>query len=414
MPNPIKHGHQIVVDVVVGASHGGRLSGPARAVAVCLCLLLLPLSGAFALDLGEWLPGLKLTPFLSERVQYESNVFQSPDHAQSDVVFMTIPGFLADYTFGPHSLSAGYRAEILNWVELTSQDTVHHIGVGQLRLEFPRLLLNLRDDFTRTSDPPGSELTGRIKSTTNVLAPESEYRLTERFAVGANYSWTRVRFDDDFLSPLLDRDEHLIGASVFWKVLPKSDVRLSYSYTRKDFTQTSDRDVTVHTVSLGLRGDLTAKLSSTFRVGFQTRVPESSVARGYTGLILGGDWIYRPTERTTITLVTDRSVQESSFGDIPYYVTTNASLGVQQQFGSKLTGTVRVGGGMNKYPSKQTVGDVTDWRSDRFFAAGATVEYQIQPWLFVGAEYMHSFRRSNFDTFDYQDDKVVAKVTLQF
>ena len=100
------------------------MSGFATAVAVCMFLLLLlqPLSGAFALDLGEWLPGLKLTPFLSERVQYESNVFQAPSNAQSDVVFKTIPGFLADYTFGPHSLSAGYRAEILKFVQLTTQD----------------------------------------------------------------------------------------------------------------------------------------------------------------------------------------------------------------------------------------------------------------------------------------------------
>ena len=390
------------------------MSGLVTGVAVGLVLLLLPLSGAVALDLGEWLPGLTLSPFLSERVQYEGNVFQAPNHAQSDIVFKTIPGFLADYTVGPHSLSAGYRAEILNWVDLTTQDTVHHIAVGLLKLDFPRLLLTVRDDFALTSDPPGSELTGRIKSTTNVLAPESEYRLTERFAVGAHYSWTHVRFDDDVLSQILDRDEHRIGASVFWKVLPKTDLRLSYSYAWKDFTRTSDRDVTVHTVTLGLRGDLTAKLSSTFRVGMEARDPQSGATAGYTGLILGGDWIYRPTEQMTITLVTDRSLQESSFGDTPYYVTSTAALVVQQQFGGKLTGTVRVGGGTNKYPSKQTIGDVTDWRADSFLAAGAAVEYQIQPWLLVGAEYTHTLRRSNFDTFGYDDDKVVGKVTLQF
>ena len=27
-------------------------------------------SAAWALDLGEWVPGLKLSPFLSERVEY--------------------------------------------------------------------------------------------------------------------------------------------------------------------------------------------------------------------------------------------------------------------------------------------------------------------------------------------------------
>src|SRR5262249_55335111 len=196
---------------------------------------------------------------------------------------------LADYTLGPYSLSVGYRAEILKWLELTSQDTVHHIAVSQFRADLPRLLVNVRDDFTRTSDPPGTELTGRILSTTNVLAPGAEYRLTERFSVGANYAWTRVRFDDEQFAVLLDRDEHVLGGSVFWKFLPRSDVRLSYSYTKKNFTLATDRDVVLHTGIVGLRGDLTAKLSSTFRIGIQHREPEASFQPGYTGLVAGGD-----------------------------------------------------------------------------------------------------------------------------
>ena len=36
---------------------------------------------------------------------------------------------------------------------------------GQLALEFNRFRLQLRDDFVKTTDPPGSELTGRIEST---------------------------------------------------------------------------------------------------------------------------------------------------------------------------------------------------------------------------------------------------------
>ncbi len=62
-------------------------------------LVLVPLrSTALALDLGEWVPGLKVSPFLSERVEYESNIFQTPSHSKDDIIFKTIPGFLADYT----------------------------------------------------------------------------------------------------------------------------------------------------------------------------------------------------------------------------------------------------------------------------------------------------------------------------
>ena len=281
------------------------------------------------MDLGEWVPGLKLTPFFAERVTYETNVFQVPSGSQADVIFKTIPGFLADYTFGPHAATLGYRAEILNYVTLTDQDTVNHVAVAQLRLDFPKLLVNVRDDFVKTSDPPNTELTGPIESLTNVLAPEAEYRLTTRLALGANYAWTHVRFPTEPVAAAdLDRDEHLFGASVFWKIQPKADLRLNYNYGIKNFTH-PDRSRRHAVISswLGVRGDLTAKLSSTFRIGVEKRDPDSSSQPGYLGPIMGGDSIFRPTERTTLTLVTDRSVQESTFGDVPFYVTTSGGLG---------------------------------------------------------------------------------------
>lgn len=385
-----------------------------RLAAVACALAALSAGPAAALDLGQWVPGLKLTPFFTERMDYETNVFQVPSGSQADAVFKTIPGFLADYTFGPHSLSVGYRAEILNWVTLTSQDTVHHIGVTQLRLDFPRTFVNFRDDFVRTSDPPNTELTGQILSDTNVLAPEVEYRITSRLSAGLNYAWTHVSFDDQQVAQDLDRDEQLIGASAFWKILPRTDLRLNYNYGIKHFRFQSDRDVTRHQVIAALRGDLTAKLSSTFRIGIERRDPDSSFQPGYTGPIMGGDWVYKPSERTTLTLVTDRSVQESTFGDTPFYVTTSGALGIQQELWTKVTVSARATIGQNEYPTKQTLNGQTDWRSDLFYAYGAGIDYAIQPWLSVGAEYTHTGRRSNFDAFNFQDDKFTAKVTLQF
>ena len=53
----------------------------------------------------------------------------------------------------------------------------------QLKLDMSRLKLQLQNDFIETTDPRGSELTGPIKSQTNVRPPTAEYRLTERFSL---------------------------------------------------------------------------------------------------------------------------------------------------------------------------------------------------------------------------------------
>jgi hypothetical protein len=369
---------------------------------------------ALAFDLGQWVPGLKVSPFLSERVEYESNVFQVPSHSKDDIIFKTIPGILADYTFGPHSLSAGYRAEILRYLDLTNQDTVHHIAVGQLRLDFPRTLLTLKDDFTRTSDPPGTELTGRILSTTNVLKPEGEYRITPSFSTGLNYSWSRVRFDDRAIATLIDRDEHLIGASVFWKFVPKSDLFLNYSYGWSSFVDSSDRDFTSHNVTVGLRGDITSKLSSGFRVGYTREEPVHGNQTSFNGLILSGDTTYKPTERLTFTLSTLRARQESTFGTTVFYITNTGTLSAVYQILPKVTLSARVGGGLNDYSTKQTADGKTDFRHDSFILAGAQADYDIQPWLRVGLEYLRISRDSNFPSFRFVDDRITARATVQF
>jgi hypothetical protein len=383
-------------------------------LSVWLLILAVASTPAMAFDLGQWVPGLKVSPFLSERVEYDSNVFQVPSHSKDDIVFKTIPGILADYTFGTHSLSAGYRAEILRYLDLTSQDTVHHIAVGQLRLDFPRTLLTLKDDFTRTSDPPGTELTGRILSTTNVLKPDGEYRLTPSFSTGLNYAWTRVRFDDRAIATLIDRDEHLVGASVFWKFVPKGALFLNYSYGWSSFVDSTDRDFTSHNVSVGFQGDITAKLSSTFRVGYTREEPVHGNQTSFSGLFFGGDYVYRPTERITLTLSTLRARQESTFGTTVFYVTNSGTFSAQYQILPKVTLTARVGGGLNDYSKKETADGKTDFRHDSFILAGAQADYDIQPWLRVGLEYLRVSRDSNFPSFRFVDDRITARATVQF
>jgi hypothetical protein len=380
----------------------------------CLLTLVLAWSPAVAFDLGEWVPGLKLSPFLSERVEYESNVFQAPSHSQGDVIFKTIPGILADYTFGSHSLSAGYRAEILNYATLTAQDNTHHIAAGQLRLDFPRALINLKDDFTRTSDPPGTELTGPILSTTNVLSPTGEYRLTPTFSVGLNSSWLHQAFDEPSIGTLIDRDEYLAGASVFWKFLPKADLSLNYYYGWTTFTHSSDRNYTQNSVTLALRGEITAKLSSTFRVGYTRQTADQSGQVAFSGLTTGGEWVYRPTDRTTVSLATLRTSQASTDGLNPYYVTTSATLSAQHQLMPKLSVGAQLGVGMTNYPDKDTINGKTDWRQDTFSVAGAEIGYDIQPWLRVGLDYLRTDRDSNFSSFRFVDERISGHVTVQF
>jgi hypothetical protein len=386
----------------------------ASALLFCLTTVALTPSPSAAFNLDEWVPGLRVSPFFSERVEYETNVFQAPSHSQGDVIIKTMPGILADYTFGPHALSAGYRTEILNYSTLTNQNTTNHIFATQLHLEFARTTITLKDDFTRTSDPPGTELTGPVKSTTNVLTPGAEYRLSPTFSVGLKTSWLHQSFDDSSIGNLINRDEYAADASVSWKIQPKTDLSLAYSYGWTTFTEASDRNYTQNSLTLGLRGSITAKLSSTFSLGYTHQNADHSGQVAFSSWTSGGGWTYQATERTTLSLATLRTSQASTDGSNPYYVTSSAILSASHQLLPKLTVGGKLGIGLNNYPTKDTINGKTDWREDTFSLAGAQIGYNIQPWLHVGLEYLRTRRDSNFSSFNFVDEHISGRVTVQF
>ena len=400
------------------------------ATAALACLGAFLPNPARALTFEEQIQGLTVTPFLSERVEFESNIFQTPDKTRSDMIFRTIPGFLADLTRGPFSVSVGYRAEFVNYLTLTDQNATNQSGVVQLKLDMPRLKLQLRNDYTETTDPPGTELTGPIKSQTNVLAPSAEYRLTERFSVGVNYAWTHIHFPQTSGSAAtgspnaqqnqtvqqLDENDQLAAATVWWKFLPKSDIGLSLQYGTTTFDKDSNRDTQREIVALTLRGDLTSKLSSTFKFGIEHQ-QKTNGAPAFIGIVTSGGWIFQVTERTQVTLNSERSPQVSVFESAQYYVSTSAGLGVRHEFPSrKLAVFLRVGVGEDAYNTKQPTanGVTTKYRLDTFVGTSLGLDYAVRPWLRTGVEYSFKQRTSNFNQFNYDDNKISGRITVQF
>ena len=164
-----------------------------------------------------------------------------------------------------------------------------------------------------------------------------------------------------------------------------------------------------------MRGDITSRLSSTLRAGFESRQPDRSDLTKYNGLVASGDITYLATERTKLTLYLERSTQESVFQSNLWYLSNIASLSVEHFFTSKLLVTGRIYGGSNDYPDKgQKVDLSSDWRRDWLFGASVGAEYQIQKWLAVSADYSFTRRESNFDTLSFKDNVIGGKVTLSF
>jgi polysaccharide biosynthesis protein VpsM len=396
------------------------LRGKGWVVAVALALAALP-TPARAVDLNAiWpdlgLPGFRVTPFLSERIEYESNVFQVAHGAQDSAIFKTIPGFTLELPLGRHRFDLGFRTEILRYTDLGSQNTENYFVIARGLLDFPGgLKFTLKEDFAHTNQPPNSELTGPIENTTNTFSPSIEYALTQRYSLGLEYAFTHVSFSDQSGVTDLDRNEHLVTLAGFYKVQPKTDLLVAFAYGRKNFANATERDVNRYLGLVGVRGDITSRLSSTLRVGYESRQPTQDNLTGFTGLVANGDITFVPTERTKMTLYLERSAQESEFQTNLFYISNIASLSVEHFFTPKLLATGRVYGGSNDYPDKGQKVDLSfDWRRDWLVGAFVGAEYQIQKWLGVSLDYSFTRRESNFNTLSFKDNIVGGKVTVSY
>jgi hypothetical protein len=387
---------RLLVPVVVATAALAGSAGPARAINM----------NAVWPELN--LPGFRITPFITERAEYQANVLLQPSNELDDFISRTIAGVVVELPFGRHRLDLSARAEWLRFLNNNQFDSEHYFVLGNLALDFPGgLRARLREEFAKTSDPPGTELTGRIDNTTNTVAPEVEYAIAGRFSLGTNYAYSHVRFDSSVAQ--LDRDEHTAGLTGFWKMTPRSEVLANVSYGVKTFDSATSRDADRYFAMVGLRGELTSRLSSTFRIGYELR--DDSEGKSGT-VVTSGDWVFVPTERTRFTLLTQRSFEESVFGTNTTFTATVVTLLVQQRFGPKLTFNGRLFVGLNEYPNKDLDVDRFRRRTDWLYGGGVGVDYQIQRWLGVGADYSFAERVSNFRGFDYTDHVLGVKVTL--
>jgi hypothetical protein len=130
--------------------------------------------------------------------------------------------------------------------------------------------------------------------------------------------------------------------------------------------------------------------------------------------VLGGEWLYRPTDRTTISVVTDRSTQEAVFGTGKFFVATLAALSIRHMFLPKVIGDVRATAGENEFSTKDVVAGRTKFRLDTLLGWGAGLEYELQRWLRLRVDYSHAQRTSNFDEFSFSDDRLLASITLHY
>ena len=395
-------------------------------------LRLTALGAAILVGTLLWTPGdagaqgnLELGPFriltsLDLSGEYNDNILLAPRDELTDFIWTISPGVTIELPGRQWALRLGYRADIIRYTDHNELDTVDHTVQAAAQGNFGRLNLSVIDEFRVTQTFPGfpvPELTQRVERHENLLRAEGEYRVADRWSVGAHYDFLLVNYVDDPQFDELDRQDHTVGVTVFYRVAPKTSVLGEYDYQIIRYDQAAvaaDRDSDSHFFKVGVKGDLTAKTSAAIKVGYQIKDYENPAREDFDGPIVEAEVIWKYREPSQLRLYVGRANVESTFEANNFFIATYGGAELRHYLTPILLLTARGLVGTNDYPETVTIGTDTQKRDDTFYEAGLSLRYQFRRWLAFELAYQFLRRDSNFPDFDYTNNRVIGTVHLTY
>jgi hypothetical protein len=361
---------------------------------------------------------LKLHPSFKSSIQVDDNVRLADSDKDAAVTFTQKPGLIGEVKLGDHRLEAGYGMELLTFsgVRGESENATNHLAHGELELNFADMQFTVSDTMNKATSRLFSETSARDHVLINEIKTLGRYD-RPMWALEGGWIHNTIDHRTDIFNNS-DYGEDVLALLGGYKVSPKTLLLLETSVGLVNYDRNVSRpDHGYWQLFTGLRGELTPKITSTVKLGFQHRQfsdLSGESQKDSDGFVADTNLTYRPSESDAIRLAYLRTVRTSTFGTNNFYRQDKVSLSYRKRFFRKWLFNPKVGWQFNDYPEEGTAGGVTKRRDDHFAQVGVELRYDIQEWLSTGVEYHFRNRNSNLDTLDFDNNRFTCDVSIAF
>ncbi len=361
---------------------------------------------------------LELHPFASVKQTYDTNIYLEPEGEENDDFISDVAlGMGAEMPLIPERekdfmIKASYQADIIMFWDQDQRNRVDHTVRALLDCAFANdFRLRVKEHFKKTADPPNSERTSLDKRYRNTLDSALAYT-REKITLEAGYMMTRDGYND---LTNLNKTDDMLTTTCFYQIFPKTSILAEYNFgvIAYDNNETNS-DSKYHQGRLGLVGDLWPKITGTLKTGYRYVTYDESDKDDFSGFTVFANIKYDLTQRTEMNLYAQRTSRESSYSTNSYFESNKIGAKLNHQLLERLW--FNAGGFFqhNRYPTETTENSVTAKRKDALWGLNAGLKYEIKEWLFINTDYEFKQRDSKFDTFDYNDHKILAEVSIRY
>jgi hypothetical protein len=365
---------------------------------------------------------LEIHPFVGGTETYDDNIYRSygGKPKEADWVSTISPGMQLRLPLQQHSFQLDYRADVNLFAKNTETNFVNQNAAAAVNLAFAGgLNIIVSDSFSDAVIPRlGKEVQGlsgvfdpfrASPYDSNNFTTRAIYRFLDRWSAEVRYINYDFRYKH-YYDEAGTYNQNSFGGSVYYKLTPRTDAVLDYTYSIMDYKTSNSYDNKNHSAYIGLSFDPTAKLRGYLKLGVAEWIYDQDLPTGKTlttfSVLSALTWEVSPYTVLTLTanrlLLPDRQTNA-------LYTFTNVSLGYRHFLTSyeKVNLNANVGYGTLKFDQPTEDADnVLKTRDDKRIYGGAGIEYLLQPWLSFNLGYMYIRNCSNFINYDFTENKI--------
>jgi hypothetical protein len=361
-----------------------------------------------------------ITPYLAANGLYRSNIFLTPVDKKSDFIVVLSPGLKVELPIaGRHRLSVGYLGRSFIYTNFSRQSYYNQNINADLTFNFRGgTRLRLGNTFRLATEERNSLFALRRRYWRNTPYVIISHAFADRWKLRGSYQFDTLQFvkkRDEFNNYL----EQNLGATLFYKFLPKTAVLLEYIFTYREYPSFSSSNHYSHSPLVGLTWSPTAKLSGTLKFGYSFRAYETSLSQRNNNpenWILSAELLYRLSRYTNITLNARRSFRDDvDFGNNAYR-STGLWVSLNHNWHYFRVNSYATFFYINNDYLNSAFDALGNFerRLDNIVGAGVGLSRPITRWLRARIDYNYINRGSNFFGFSYNDHRFLFGLATSF
>lgn len=344
------------------------------------------------------------------------NIFLSSENKVDDVTITVTPSLIFDYGRGATALKSSLRVgySIIRYIDNSEFDLEAPAINWDASYAGPRYTLSANAGYDESQRNEEDRLRNRsLVKTENTRAGASiRYTITPRssFRVGVSYDDLNYKSTGEQRASNRDRTTVSVPVDYFHELTPRLDGSIGFRYRANEIERfdneaivTNNSNTDDYFFNVGLTGDLTAKLTTTLRLGLQIREYEGDFSNDETFTILS-TWKYDTSPSTFLEASLNRDFAISAEGS------STERTGITGTFYYIINPMWNANATASYTYSDYLFSD----RTDDIYRFRLGVNYRASEYWAFSAGYLHRFLDSNVSEVEYTENSFTFSANFRY